>query len=914
MGSISYKGQKINLSGVPFSDVVRMDSAAHTQHSFADPAELSRMTQADASTTPELAQSEDRTGDSRSRTAQTIQQASIFDDKFKELAGGRDGIVSYDRIANSETMQQANDALNEGGAAGVMKWMAKDPANATAQDIATGIILMDRYQRAGDYRSALEVMKKVRQMGTNSAQTVQMMSLLSRLTPEGMVYYAQESLSEAFEKMIERKSVKWAGKNRERFHLTDEDIDYISRRTVQAASLPEGRDKYVLLGEIAARIQDKLPPEHGQPIKALSRISMLFNPKTNVRNILGNIIVTPQHILSDFIGAGVDRLVSLKTGTRTTALPQMSALAGVKKGIYESFDDFRRGINTRDTAGDRFEIGQGRSFGSRSALGRSLNALDRVTSFLLDAGDRPFYETWFLNSLNGQMKAAGVTRPTADMIDIATQEALARTWQDNNGYTKFASAVRRGLNTVNVAGYGLGDMLNPFIKTPANLTKALVDFSPLGLAKALSVDAARFARAVGNGRATPQMQKQFVRSLSQGITGTLMTIGAAFLAGAGIATGAGDDDRDVANFERNILGKRPYSIRIGDMTFTYDWAQPVGGTLAAVTDVVNTVKSGDYSGFFKGGSKAEGYANMILSAIQSAGSVLYEQSFAQGLQTLFKQDDWVAGIIDNITGEPAKFTPQFLGQIAQLGDDKARSTYVYGNPLATARNKVMAKIPGLRNTLPEVVDVLGRDVEAANDWFNVFFNPANTSKASPTKASEEMYRLYQSTGDKGVIPPVAPYYVVFGGERVVLTPQQRNDYQRLTGRLADSEVERLMESAQYEKMTDDERAEIIKDLYGYAGALARETVVEDYEMSDFYKKVDMARKQGVSPANYFLVGAKKDVDGNGSVTQKEMAQALRDTSLTREQQAYLWALQNKTWKPGSNPFVRGYRIEGYTEG
>ena len=74
------------------------------------------------------------------------------------------------------------------------------------------------------------------------------------------------------------------------------------------------------------------------------------------------------------------------------------------------------------------------------------------------------------------MKLNNKAEPTAEMIEIATRDALERTWQDNNAFVDFASNVRRGLNKLNIKGYGLGDMIVPFIKTPANLTKAIVDF------------------------------------------------------------------------------------------------------------------------------------------------------------------------------------------------------------------------------------------------------------------------------------------------------------------------------------------------------------------------------------------------------------------------------------------------------
>ena len=153
------------------------------------------------------------------------------------------------------------------------------------------------------------------------------------------------------------KLKKWINSNKDKFKLDSDDMDFIRRRTWQAAQLPIGRDKNILLAEISARIQNKLPPEKGQSIRALQRISMLLNPKTNVRNVMGNVTITPMHIISDFFASGADKLISKKTGTRTTGLYDVKSVKGFKQGLYESFDDFRRKINTRDVEANRWDVG-----------------------------------------------------------------------------------------------------------------------------------------------------------------------------------------------------------------------------------------------------------------------------------------------------------------------------------------------------------------------------------------------------------------------------------------------------------------------------------------------------------------------------------------------------------------------------
>ena len=672
--------------------------------------DIANLTEQDASTTPPLSKKKGNAkGDSESKTYESLQKSKIFDDKFKQEVKDDDFIKKYQSVTNKETLEQAAKELDEGGEAYVSKWWATDPKHSSLIDTAVGFILMDRYQRVGDYESSIAVAEKIREIGTSSGQQVQIFSILGRLNPDTMAVYAQKELSKAFDEMVKGKTQRWIDKNSERFNLTDEDIEFIRRRTLQAAKLPEGRDKTIRLAEIATLIQDKLPPQKGQALKALQRISMLLNPKTNIRNILGNTTMTPVFIISDFFGSGIDKIVSKKTGVRTTGNFKFGSVKEMKRGFFESYDDFKRHINTRNVELNRFEIGNGKSFNENHSgklaqqlndCAKVLNALDRFTSFCLEAGDRPFYEMWFTNSLNNQIKFNKATEATPKMIEIATLEALQRTWQDSNQVVKVVAGAKDSLNKINIGGFGLGDVMIKFTKTPANLTKAIFDFSPAGVIKSIAADGRNLKNAVETGQYDPILQKKFVDSLSKGIAGTLAYIAIFALAKSGNLTGAPDDDKDVKNFERYIEGIPPYSVRLFGKWITYDWAQPLGAVAATVADYMQSKKDNPDNEWY----------NDILSAIKVGGQSIFDQSFMKSIQNLFTADNIIDGIIESLLDEPSVYVPQVISQTANLTDKYRRTTYEYDKPFETALNKLKVKIPGLRQTLDKQVDVLGRDI------------------------------------------------------------------------------------------------------------------------------------------------------------------------------------------------------------
>ena len=592
---------------------------------------------------------------------------------------------------------------------------------------------------------------------------------------------------------------------------------------------------------------DKLPPQKGAGIKAWMRISMLFNPKTQVRNVVGNALIAPVNSFSDLIGSIVDKRLAKSTNVRTTGTTSLKNYGkGFKKGLFESYNDLKKGINTRNIEGNRFEISQGKSFNDNTKIGKALNRVDNFLSFMLDAGDRGFYEASFVNSINNQMVLNNTTEVTQDMIDIATSEALQRTWQDNNNYTRFVMNIRRMMNMGKE--YGLGDILIPFAKTPANLTKAIVDYSPVGLINSIN-KGIRFKRSLTNGQFTPQLQHDFVQTLGKATAGTMLYILGYALAKAGITSGESDDDKDVSNFLKNTLGINSYSIKIGDKTFTYDWAQPLAAPLAITANMVQKEK--------EGASLLEN----ITSSLDEGFNVVLEQSFFESINNVFSDTGSVPEKLwEEVLGLPSRAIPTFFKQITDMVDGTQRTSFEYDKPLETAINKVKAKIPFLSQTLSPSVDTLGRDIQkygGNNNIFNVFFNPANVSTENISESASEIYRLYKETGDKTIMPRVAPYYINQDGNKITLSASEKAEYQSISGQIIEDNVKDLLDNEIYNAMSDENKAEIINKIVNLSYNKAREEVL-NIPMSDEYNKINMYISDGGTPSDYYI--NKEEID------------------------------------------------------
>lgn len=811
-----------------------------------NPIEISNLTENDATTTPKLSKTEDsKVGKGESHYWGNInEKTNMLSDDTKKAILSRDDIKYYKQITNKDSLNEAFDKLNKSGASETFRWSNIDSKTATATDVAEGWILLKQYNDTGDYDSAIVVAKKMKEIGTSAGQTVQAFNIMERMTPEGMVKYAQSELTDAYNIMVKNKTKEWIDKYRSDFDLQPSEVKFIVDTMKEVQNMEDGYSKKVKLAEIQKMMTDKLPPDKNSRLKSWMRISMLFNPKTQVRNVVGNALIMPVNSISDVISSKVDKIIAKKTGVRTTGTTDIKALLkGIKKGAYEATNDYKKGINTKDMDGNRFEISNQKSFSEKNLIGKSLNRTEALLNYVMDVGDRVFSEAAFENSLQNQMVLNNTTEVTQEMIDIAHTEALQRTWNDNNNYTKFVLDVRRGLNRVKVAGYGLGDVLIPFAKTPANLTKAIVDYSPAGLVSTIT-KGINLKNSLSNGQYTAKMQHQFVQSLGKATAGTMLYVLGIALAKAGITSGESDDDKDTRDFIKNALGISSYSIKIGDKSFTYDWAQPIAAPLSITANVVNSKKN-----------KETALSEAIIGSLDTAGSILLEQSFLSSLNDVLSDNNGVAsGIVNEVLELPSRAIPTFAKQIADLVDDTQRQTYEYDSPIKTAKNKIIAKLPGVSKTLSPSVDTMGREIKkygGKSNIFNVFLNPANVNTKNISESAKEIYRLYKATGDQTIMPRVSPYYINQKNEKVILTTEQRANYSKVSGQIIEDNLKILLSNNNYQKLNDTEKSEIIKNIVDYSYNKARKDVV-GIEMPNAYNGVKTYTMANGQISDYYL--------------------------------------------------------------
>lgn len=304
-----------------------------------------------------------------------------------------------------------------------------------------------------------------------------------------------------------------------------------------------------------------------------------------------------------------------------------------------------------------------------------------------------------------------------------------------------------------------------------------------------------------------------------------MALGA-LLSKLGVIKAGMDDDED--EFEK-LQGSQEYSIEIGGVSFTLDWAAPICMPFfvgATIMDEIMNDAEGENKGIDIG---------KILDSIIGITEPVFNLSMLEGVNNLFNTSQYSEG--NNITQSGLKiianyatsFVPTFVGQVARTIDTTRRKAYtpsgasiwekVFGNALETIENK----IPYLSQTNIPYRDVWGEADVSPQGWAAIenFISPGYGNRLKNDPVTRELQRIYNETGDPNLIPKAASKTVSIGGKTVKLNAEQYDQYVVDRGQTAKQCLSELMESPIWQICDDNTRAMMISDSWTYANQIAR---------------------------------------------------------------------------------------------
>ena len=855
-----------------------------------------------------------------------------------------DGAFDYDVVTDRSAVQQAQAKIARDGWREVANsFIAKAELGQriTKADTAEAISAYNLAISEGDHKAAFELATAIADAAHDSAQMVQAMNLMNRLTPEGRLL--------TLRRLVDRMNDRTARQNRTPRQSTPDSgdvegarVDYIDK--VTGFTLSDELAANYLMAEtdaeraaawdaITTSIADQIPSTFMEKANFWRYTSMLTNPTTHIRNIMGNAIQMGARKIKDGIGTAIERAVIKDPSQRTKAVNVDKDLKDFAKEQYETDQSAAMGsgkYSDATAAGIEREIQSKRKmFRGEDVLSRAVQGIGDLNSRALDYEDVIFNRAAYVDSFAQALQAKGVTAAEAKAgtraADVeaarayAIEEAQKATYRNTTALSEALSQFGRyeGDNPVKRAGSFVADALFPFRKTPANILTTGLDYSPVGLAK--GIKEAMFD--VKSGKCTAA---DAVDSLASGLTGTgILALGAYMVAqglfGATLHVRAGDDDKEEA-FEKS-MGGQDYAIQIGDKSYTLDWMTPAAMPLFAGAAIMESVQ--------KGG----GTFDALVDSLLGMQDVVLETSMLSSLNDLISYwsyaDNKVGYLLDRAASSYAgQYIPTIGSKAASVFDDTVRKSYVEkgSGQVASDVNYFLQgaakKVPGARNQLQPMVDMWGNEVSngsAPERVFQSFLSPGFLKAQDNSPATQEIRRLAKATGDSTVYPAAAEKSYTVKGETRTMTGEEYTRYAKVMGQTRKELVEAAVKLPAYKSMSNGEKVDYIQNVYKYASETARQDVYDNYtpgakwienaktakrdigvstaeylalyqqygseKMSGkAYEKIKQAHDAGLSPKEYFSIKDRADADGNGRVSKAEASAALAG----QENRADLW--------------------------
>lgn len=681
-------------------------------------------------------------------------------------------------------------------------------------------------------------------------------------------------------------------------------------------------------------VWNQIPASLKEKVDFLRINAMLLNPKTHIRNIFGNALFVPMRELKNLTGTGLEYIAQkagvLDKAARTKAVIPDKAAMKIAKDVRKNNPAIRGASRLLENLANGRPLESGMTFmaGRQNAnavingVRKFLDKTGNANGWLLEHEDFLFFNGAFDRQFGRITKARGLTADDLlnnpklldDVTEAATEEALRATYRDESAaarmISKWKNPPKNASATRKAAGLAL-DAILPFTKTPINILRRAVDYSPAGAGKGIY----HLARGIHDGN-----QKMIVRGLDQlasAIPGTgLAMLGWFMSENDGVTAKLGSDKDD--QFMKD-LGKQNFSIVFNagtdkEWSYTLDWAAP--GCIPFFTGVAFKEMSDEGVDFWEA---ADAFEQML--------EPMTEMSVMQGIKNTLEtfQRESGGGVMQGLTSVGintglsyvGQFKPTLVSQVARTIDPVRRDTTSTAESASKRQierwwNKQKAGIPGLSKTLNPYQNVWG---ETENNTYNDnlpmrivenFFSPGYAKKYKADSVDKEIIKLYQQDPSAdGVIPTkFSKYEIGFDGGTVRFSTDDRSNFIKVQGKVSKQDLHKLFDSQEYKNASLTDKQKMIANVYSDAkGQAKRDTLLkmgkdewkvytDDFDTGSRKKDYSDAKAAGLKADQYYELMTNKDwdLDENGSPMKSELALYLNaDDNLTDEQRAVIFS-------------------------
>lgn len=799
----------------------------------------------------------------------SIMQSSNMTEEARKIAKELMGSDTYYADSNKRQLKRADDRILRNTPDNELITLTTKIDNGDkirADDIAVGERLIQYYSKTGDSQKLQEAIQNTAMMGTELGQAVQAMAILNHQTPVGQVSWIQRSVDKMNKQILDKKNL--TVDNGRIFNARGKDVTNKTQLFNFTADMQQrilestSENMNEVLDDVYAELGDQVAQDLQGKIDAWRYFAMLGNLRTHNRNIVGNIGMSGIQKVKNIVAGGIEDVVSMiypeMERTKTLKIPKTDTIKFAMKDINNVSDELGIGTNKYNPQ-SRLQQNM-RTFKSDIAE-KTLGTLFDLNSNLLEVEDGIGLKYGYVRALSDYITANNLTpskmteNQLAKARKYAIQQAQEATFHQANALATAINQFSR-----NKFGKAVTDAILPFVKTPLNVAKAGLEYNPVGLVY-------NSVKGIHDLRNQNITVNQYIDNVSKGLTGTGIALLGYALKDAGILKASGgDDDKDKYEEEQ---GYQPYSIQIGNQTYTLDWLAPTAIPLfvgAEAHDIINrednektSISSDDdelINRIVRGGSN-------LLSAGLSSMNPMTEMSMLSGLASAissYEQDSnqKLASLGANATKSYVnQFIPTFLGQIAKTQDEyqrttKSTKTGILPKAIDQTKNQIMAKIPGLREQLPIATDVWGNEIEQpeniAQRAVENMILPYTRKDITTTKVDRRLNELYDETGSNSVLPRGIDKTFTIEGQTYRLTNEEYSKYKEDYGQNSYDLIKQFTSSDGYNDLTAEEQQKAIESIYSYAKEK---------------NKIDYADENGINVVPSSLYNVMEDLEENG---------------------------------------------------
>ncbi|WP_223533640.1 hypothetical protein [Pseudomonas sp. GL-RE-20] len=550
--------------------------------------------------------------------------------------------------------------------------------------------------------------------------------------------------------------------------------------------------------------------------------ALLSSPDTHVVNMVSNLFTSamqvPTRLLAGGIG-GAKRAVGLNGETRMgeSAYQLAGMLEGAVSGAKGAVESWKTGEDA--FGGNKAEIYRTDHPGQK-VWGMPLRLLQSEDAFFKHINNSMEMHAVAYRMASQELKGQGpaavhkrvqelIANPPQELVDAGHDAALFHTFNNNAG--KLTQAVN---NLRYSLPHGTGNLVVPFLKTPANLITYAIKHSP----------AAPIFREVRNDlMASGARQEEALARM--GIGSLLISLGAV---GAmnGSLTGGGPEDPDKRKAWL-AAGNQPYSMKVHGQWYAYNRIEPLASLVGIAADIAHGSEKQDL-----------GLASIFKAVGRNFTSKTWLQGLSGVMQAMSDPDRYGESFLAR-TGATLAQPVTLLSHLGRYGDPYQRDT-----DRGSFLDQLKYRLPGEtfgRESLPIKTDHFGQPLmEAQRQIGRAGPVPITTPSDDPVRI--EAARIGWTPGTMQNHFSVPTKVQGQRSKRFDLTDDQARELSEIAGARMHAAAGNLMRTKYWATLNDDERQDALDKIMKEARAAARVAFVP-YLAAGKRGLIDLYRKQ-----------------------------------------------------------------------